>query len=53
MEEQTKKISKRLQIWAGFFIIVGFVTVIFLPLEKAQTLFDFFKEIIINLIIVG
>lgn len=51
MEEQTKKVSTRLQIWAGFFIVVGIITVIYLPQEKSQTLFDLFKEIIVNLIV--
>jgi uncharacterized membrane protein len=53
--EEEKEIEKnrsiRLQIWAGFFIVMGFLTVIFMPLEKAQALFDLFKEIIASLIL--
>jgi hypothetical protein len=46
-----KSKSIRLQIWAGFFIVIGFLTVIFMPIEQAQALFDLFREIIINLIV--
>lgn len=43
--------ARRLTLWTFYFTAIGLLSIFFLDAEKASELFDFFKDIIIHLVV--
>lgn len=51
MEEDKKKRTKRLAIWALFIIIIGAIGAVFIPSETYSSFVELLKDVITHLII--